>query len=105
MEFEDLREQIMNEISEEELASIKETFQLYDINSDGGISKAEMLRLVRARSRKRKEVIEERFNDFVAGEQERYRRLQESLEAQAKREQHHPFNQQVRLIPSPPFIY
>jgi len=80
VEFEDRREKLLDEISEEEIASIRSTFQEYDIDGSGGISKDEMLKLVRKRSQDRKDLIEQKFEDYVAAEQEELQRLQMELE-------------------------
>jgi Ca2+-binding EF-hand superfamily protein len=48
------------------MESIKETFQRYDINGDGGISRPEMEELVRIRTADRITVINEKFKAYCA---------------------------------------
>jgi Ca2+-binding EF-hand superfamily protein len=55
----------MDNLTEEEMEAIKNTFQSYDINHDGGISKEEMDILVNARTEERKINIEAKFQEFV----------------------------------------
>lgn len=85
MEFEDRREEALNDITDEEMESIKDTFQTYDIDGDGGISKTEMLQLIRDRAIQRKHVITEKFDIFKAAEQEELRRVTSQAEAQLSR--------------------
>jgi Ca2+-binding EF-hand superfamily protein len=62
--FLDRRDELMDNLTPEEMEAIKETFQSYDINSDGGISKEEMESLVAARTAERRKNIEEKFQMF-----------------------------------------
>lgn len=65
VQCEDQREEALNSLSQEEMDSIKDTFQRYDINGDGGISRAEMDELVRQRTAERKAIIEEKFQTYI----------------------------------------
>eukprot|EP01034_Spumella_vulgaris_P028347 gene28347-35186_t len=65
VQCEDKREDALNSLTKEEMDAIKETFQKYDINGDGGISRPEMEELVRIRTADRIAVIEEKFNTYI----------------------------------------
>jgi Ca2+-binding EF-hand superfamily protein len=66
VQCEDKREDALNSLSKEEMESIKETFQRYDINGDGGISRPEMEELVRIRTADRIAIINEKFKAYCA---------------------------------------
>ncbi len=66
VQCEDKREEALNSLSKEEMDSIKDTFQRYDINGDGGISRPEMDELVRIRTAERMQIIEDKFQAYVA---------------------------------------
>ena len=85
VEFEDRREEILNDISDEEMESIKETFQRYDIDGDGGISKPEMMQLIRDRSVERMAIISQKFEAFKAAEQEEMGQIKTEADAQLSR--------------------
>lgn len=61
----DRRDDALNSLSQEEMDSIKETFQQCDLDGDGGISKAEMEEIVRSRTQDRKAAIEQKFQLFI----------------------------------------
>lgn len=62
----DRRDDLMDNLTEDEMEAIKETFQAYDINHDGGISKQEMDILVNARTEERRRNIEDKFREFIS---------------------------------------
>lgn len=66
VECEDRREEALNSLSREEMDQIKQTFQKCDKNSDGGISKTEMMEIVKGRGQERRAAIEEKFQEFVS---------------------------------------
>lgn len=61
----DYRQQVLNSLSEAEIDQIRITFDTYDIDGDGTVSKAELEELVRQRTIARRAVIDEKFNEFV----------------------------------------
>lgn len=85
VEFEDRREDILNDITDEEMESIKDTFQQYDIDGDGGISKPEMMQLIRDRSAQRMALISQKFEAFKAAEEEEMGHIKMEADAQLSR--------------------
>ena len=85
VEFEDRREDVLNDITDEEMECIKETFQQYDIDGDGGISKPEMMQLIRDRSTYRMEIITQKFDAFKASELEEMNQIKTEADAQLSR--------------------
>ena len=75
----------MNDITDEEMECIKDTFQQYDIDGDGGISKPEMMQLIRDRSTYRMEIISQKFNAFKASELEEMNQIKTEADAQLSR--------------------
>lgn len=61
----DRRDEALNALSKEEMDAIKDTFQKCDINGDGGISRKEMALLVKRRTQQRRNLIEQKFADFI----------------------------------------
>lgn len=65
VQCEDKRNEALDSLSTEEMEQINATFQKYDINGDNGISKDEMVALIKMRTVERKETIEEKFRQFL----------------------------------------
>lgn len=61
----DKRDEALNSLSPEEMDSIKETFQKCDLDGDGGISKYEMEEIIRHRTQERKNMIENKFQQYL----------------------------------------
>jgi Ca2+-binding EF-hand superfamily protein len=91
---EDNRMAVMNMLSEEEKETIKATFDSYDRDGNGTISKLELDELVRKRTSERKDLIDQQFasileeNDsdenFLRAEETRRMQYQQLGEAQNK---------------------
>jgi hypothetical protein len=75
----------LNDITDEEMESIKDTFQRYDIDGDGGISKPEMMQLIRDRSAQRMAIITQKFEAFKAAEEEEMGHIKMEADAQLSR--------------------
>lgn len=95
VECDDLRDEVLDNLTEEEKEAIAETFDKYDENGDGTVSKDEIEHLVRERTRARRKVVEEKFQECMAGddispeevasaEESRRQALQQINEAQTK---------------------
>jgi Ca2+-binding EF-hand superfamily protein len=69
VEFDDCRDEALNSLTDEERESIKETFQRYDIDGDNGISKPEVVELIKVRTNDRRAAIEYKFQEFIAEQQ------------------------------------
>jgi len=65
----DTREEALNSLSTNEMNTIKQTFQQFDINHDGGISKQEMNTVLKQRLTQKLQVIETQYNDHITSEQ------------------------------------
>lgn len=65
VQCEDYRGEVLRMISEDEIEAIKATFDSYDRNKDGSISKYEMEELVRERTNEKKEYIEAKFQEAI----------------------------------------
>lgn len=68
VEMEDSREDQLSKLTQDQVDLMYATFNRYDLNGDGGISKKEMEELVRMRIHERKEIIEEKYAAFVSQE-------------------------------------
>lgn len=94
VECDDKRNDIVKLLSETERLSIQETFEMYDVNGDGTVSRRELEELIRGRTILRKQQIDERFGEFMqetnsdeeVSKAEEFRRMhyQQLTEAQAK---------------------
>ena len=96
VECDDLRSEVLDNLTEEEKDSIQEVFNRYDINHDGTVSKKEMEELVRERTRARRKAVEDKFQEALAEdpdlssdersslEESRRQHLQQINEAQTK---------------------
>lgn len=95
VEIDDLRSEVLMNLTDEQMYSINETFKKYDVNQDGTVSKTEIEKLVRGRTKERKDIIEEKFRHRVAepglsedeiaqAEEQKRQHLQACNEAQAK---------------------
>ena len=95
VECDDLRDEVLENLTEEEKDSIQEVFNKYDVNHDGTVSKKEMEELVRERTRGRRKVVEDKFQEAMAEadlspeereslEESRRQHLQQINEAQTK---------------------
>lgn len=90
----DRRTDILQELTDGERQSIQHTFQQYDTNGDNTVSRVELEELIRARTAERKNVIDQKFNEFVSEalseeaylKAEEFRRMhyQQLTEAQTK---------------------
>ena len=65
VQFDDRRNDIVQHLTEEERFQIQSTFDNYDVNGDGTVSRRELEELVRTRTHDRKEVIDEKFKEFM----------------------------------------
>jgi hypothetical protein len=95
VECDDLRDEVLENLTEEEKDSIQEVFNRYDVNHDGTVSKQEVEDLVRERTRARRKVVEEKFQEAISEtdlsteersslEETRRQHLQQINEAQTK---------------------
>jgi len=95
VECDDLRDEVLDNLTDEEKDSIQEVFNRYDINHDGTVSKKEVEELVRERTRARRKVVDDKFNEAMAEpdlspeevsslEESRRQHLQQINEAQTK---------------------
>lgn len=90
----DRRTDILQQLSDETKAEIRETFEQYDVNGDGKVSRYELEELVKTRTAKRKEIIDQKFAEVVSEAKsdeeyfkaEEFRRMhyQQLTEAQVK---------------------
>ncbi len=65
VEVADLRTEVLTHLSDEEMMEIQRTFSQYDFNGDGNVSKVEIDKLVRARTKNRRDIIEQKFQEFL----------------------------------------
>jgi len=65
VECDDLRTEVLMNLSDDEMMEIKRTFEQYDVNRDGSVAKAEIDQLVRKRTKDRRDIIEQKFNEFL----------------------------------------
>ena len=65
VECDDLRTEVLMNLSDDEMMEIKRTFEQYDVNHDGSVAKAEIDQLVRKRTKDRRDIIEQKFNEFL----------------------------------------
>ena len=95
VEVDDLRSEVLMNLTDEEMYTINETFKKFDVNQDGTVSKSEIEQLVRDRTKERKAVIEEKFqvrisepgiseDEIGAAEEAKRQHLQACNEAQVK---------------------
>ena len=95
VEVDDLRSEVLMNLTDEEIYTINETFKTFDKNSDGTVQKEEIEQLVRERTRERKAIIEEKFrsrisepgiseDEIAAAEEAMRQHLQACNEAQVK---------------------
>jgi Ca2+-binding EF-hand superfamily protein len=66
VQCDDRRNEIVHLLTEEERMQIQATFEAYDINGDGNVSRREMEDLIRQRTAERKAVIDDKFNEFIS---------------------------------------
>lgn len=62
---EDTREEALNSLEKDEMDRIKETFQQFDLNADGGISKYEMNEVLKVRLQTKITTIEEQYQNYL----------------------------------------
>lgn len=95
VEIDDLRSEVLMNLTDEQMYSINETFKQYDVNQDGTVSKSEIEKLVRERTKAKKDIIEGKFNERITepglsedeiaqAEEQKRQHLQACNEAQAK---------------------
>jgi len=96
VECDDLRDEVLANLSDDEKSAIQELFDRYDINHDGTVDKKEIEALVRERTRARRKIVEDRFKEALAedpdmtseersaAEESRRQHLQQINEAQTK---------------------
>ena len=95
VECDDLRSEVLENLTEEEKSSIQATFDKYDQNKNGSVSKFEIEELVRERTRARRKVVDDKFHECVSeegiseeevasAEESRRQALQQINEAQTK---------------------
>lgn len=96
VECDDLRSEVLENLTDEEKESIQEVFNKYDINNDGTVSKKEIEDLVRERTRARRKIVEDKFQEVISSdehmpeeerasaEESRRQAIQQINEAQAK---------------------
>jgi len=65
VECDDLRTEVLMNLSDEEMHEIKRTFEQYDVNRDGTVAKSEIDQLVRKRTKDRRDIIEQKFKEFL----------------------------------------
>lgn len=76
----DLRSEVLQDLTEEERLTIKEDFETYDVNGDGCVSRVEMEDLVRRRTEDRKDMVDAKFAEMMdenGGSDENYFRAEE----------------------------
>lgn len=64
---EDWRKDIKDSLTEEEFDEIQATFEEYDVNGDGVISRFEIEKMVRERTQERRDLIEHKFIEATEG--------------------------------------
>ena len=94
VQCDDQRNDIVQLLTEDERLAIQETFEAYDVNGDGTVSRRELEELIRTRTSDRKKLIDEKFNEFLQeagsdeevmkGEEFRRMHYQQLTEAQSK---------------------
>lgn len=92
--FDDRRSDIVKMLTDEERRSIEQTFETYDVNRDGTVSRRELEELLRSRTNDRKQTIDTKFAEFMSEttsdedvmKAEEFRRMhyQQLTEAQTK---------------------
>eukprot|EP00595_Chromulina_sp_UTEXLB2642_P003398 CAMPEP_0196767326 /NCGR_PEP_ID=MMETSP1095-20130614/39068_1 /TAXON_ID=96789 ORGANISM="Chromulina nebulosa, Strain UTEXLB2642" /NCGR_SAMPLE_ID=MMETSP1095 /ASSEMBLY_ACC=CAM_ASM_000446 /LENGTH=233 /DNA_ID=CAMNT_0042134779 /DNA_START=351 /DNA_END=1049 /DNA_ORIENTATION=- len=65
VQCEDYRGEVLRSLTDEEMDSIRDTFNQYDLNHDGNISKYEMEELIRSRINERTAIILDKFNEIM----------------------------------------
>lgn len=65
VECDDLRTEVLMNLSDDEMLQIKKTFEQYDINGDGNVAKVEIDKLVRLRTKERRDIIEQKFQERI----------------------------------------
>ena len=65
VECDDLRTEVLMNLSDSEMLEIKRTFEQYDVNGDGNVAKAEIDKLVRKRTKDRRDIIEQKFKERI----------------------------------------
>lgn len=61
----DERSEVLQTLTDEERLAIKETFEMYDVNGDGCVSRSEMEELVRSRTEQRKDMVDAKFSEAL----------------------------------------
>jgi Ca2+-binding EF-hand superfamily protein len=61
----DQRSEVLQTLTDEERMAIKETFEMYDVNGDGCVSRSEMEELVRTRTEQRKDMVDAKFSEAL----------------------------------------
>jgi Ca2+-binding EF-hand superfamily protein len=94
VQFDDRRSDIVKMLTDEERRSIEQTFETYDVNRDGTVSRRELEELLRSRTNERKQIIDAKFAEFMSEtssdedvmKAEEFRRMhyQQLTEAQSK---------------------
>jgi Ca2+-binding EF-hand superfamily protein len=70
VEVDDLRSEVLMHLTDEEMYTINETFKKYDINQDGTVMKSEIEKLVRERTKEKKDIIERKFQERLNGDED-----------------------------------
>lgn len=65
VECADLRTEVLMNLTNDEILEINNTFRQYDLNGDGNVAKSEIDKLVRARTKERRDIIEQKFQEFL----------------------------------------
>ena len=63
---EDYRQEVLDSLSDVEIDQIRITFNTYDLDGDGTVSKTELETLIRQRTLGRRNVIDTKYEEFVA---------------------------------------
>ena len=95
VEVDDLRSEVLMNLTDEEMYTINETFKTFDVNNDGTVQKEEIEQLVRDRTKERRAIIEDKFqtrvseagiseDEIAAAEEAKRQHLQACNEAQVK---------------------
>lgn len=79
VQCEDYRGEILKSLTDEELDTIKETFDEYDVNGDGSISKLEMEELIRARTQDRIDYVEDKYDEMINGRSKKNKLAEDDL--------------------------
>lgn len=63
---EDYRQEVLDSLSDAEIDQIRVTFNAYDLDGDGTVSKSELETLIRQRSLARRNVVDQKYEEFIA---------------------------------------